>query len=124
MLKKIYSILMIGLVFAVSGCAGALPWNKQNYAGINEVHFKWCENDKTGEFMACDVMIIDAKENGTIDFKFSMPDGTILNFAADDVKAFEGQAIRAGVEQAIVEQFGNVAPEIIDKIMSRIAGVD
>ena len=121
-MKKLWSIFVVVTMLVLSGCAGALPWNKQNYAGINEVHFKWCENDKTGEYMACDVMIVDAKENGAIQFKFTMPDGTVLEFAADDVKAFPGQALRADVEKAIAEQFGDVAPEVAESLLKAILG--
>lgn len=121
-MKKIFSICIFAAVLVLSGCAGALPWNKQNYAGINEVHFKWCENDQTGDYMACDVLIIDAKENGAIQFKFTMPDGTVLEFAADDVKAFPGQALRADVEKAIAKQFGDIAPEVMDALLKAILG--
>jgi len=112
-------IAIIALV-SVSAC-GAVPWNKQQYAGINSVKFEWCKID--GSYLPCHVRIIDGKEQGAIDFKFQMPDGTILNFAADNVKAFEGQRLRAEVEKAIAEQLGEVSPGLVDAILNAIGGV-
>jgi len=115
-------LISILTVITLSGCAGALPWNKQNYAGINEVSFSWCKANDGATYMPCNVKITNGKENGGIKFAFEMPDGTILNFSADDVKAFEGQNIRAKVEKAIAEQLGDVAPEVAEAIIKAITG--
>ena len=112
-----FLIVAITSLFFLSACAGAVPWNKQNYAGINYVHFKWCEAlaaDGTTVFQPCEVTIIDGKEQGAIDFKFKMLDGTVLNFAAEDVAAFTGQEIRAEVERAVAEITGSVFEKGLD----------
>jgi len=118
MLKYFKFVITAGILISMTACAGALPWNKQNYAGINSVHFKWCEAGEN--YLPCDVEIINGKEYGAIEFKFAMPDGSILNFAADDVRAFEGQALRAEVEKLIVEQVGDVSKDVLDAIMSLV----
>jgi len=113
------TILTIALSLILSGCVGAVPWNKQQYAGINYVQFEWCETSDS--YMPCKVTIIDGKEQGAIDFSFQIDD-TILNFAADDVKAFTGQELRARVEQVVAEQLGDVGPGVVDAIIAAITG--
>lgn len=115
-------LVCILTTIVLSGCAGAVPWNKQNYAGINEVSFSWCKANDGKTYMPCNVKITNGKENGGIKFSFEMPDGTILNFSADDVRAFEGQSIRANVEKAIAEQLGDVAPGVVDAIIKAVTG--
>jgi len=107
----------------LSACAGAVPWNMQNYAGINKITFSWCKAADGNEYLPCNVTIINGKENGAVDFKFETSDGSILNFAADDVKAFEGQDIRARVESLIAEKGFEVAPEIVDTIIKAMGGI-
>jgi len=116
-----FIIGIIALLF-ISAC-GSVPWNKQQYAGLNSVHFSWCKAEEGSTYLPCKVRIIDGKEQGSIDFKFQMPDGTILNFTADNVKAFEGQALRAEVEKAVAEQIGEVSPGLVDAILSAVTGV-
>ncbi len=97
----------------LSGCAGALPWNKQGYAGLSQVHFKWCkvENAEGGTAREpCEVIVTDGKESGIIDFKFSAGD-SVLNFYAEDVEAFEGQRIRADVEGQVIEATTDIISE-------------
>lgn len=121
-MKHIKILICILSVISLTACAGAVPWNKQNYAGINEVSFSWCKANEGKTYVPCNVKIINGKENGAIEFSFEMPDGTILNFAADDVKAFPGQDIRAKVETAVANQLGNVAPGVVDAIVKAIMG--
>lgn len=116
-------IICTMFLFSLTACAGALPWNKQNYAGINEITFSWCKADNGNEYLPCDVRIINGKENGAIDFKFETSDGSILNFAADDVKAFEGQNIRAKLEGLIAEKGFEIAPDIMDVIINAMGGI-
>lgn len=140
------TLIVAGLAVSLAAC-GAVPWNKQNYAGITSVEFDWCFEEEdisvsiaqrlegvTPEQVAgilnalpvswspCKVKVIDGKEQSAIDFKFAMPDGTILNFAAEDVAAFEGQRIRGEVEKVVADQLGQAAPEVVDRIMDAITG--
>lgn len=122
MLRYLKLITTTGMVISLIACAGAVPWNKQNYAGINEVSFSWCKADEGKIYVPCNVKITNGKENGNIKFAFEMSDGTILNFSAEDVKAFGGQNIRANVEKAVAEQLGDVAPGVVDAIITAITG--
>jgi len=103
------------------GCAGAVPWNKQNYAGIEFWEVDYEQNDG-GQFQISNVTYINGKEAGSSEIKIALADGTILNFAGDDILAFEGQEIRANVERAVAEQLGEVAPGVVDAIIAAITG--
>lgn len=98
------ALVAIGLLFTLSACAGAVPWNKQNYAGIQYIEVRTGQACQVLEITVegeCTVTVIDGKENGSIDIKTVQADGTTTNIKATDSKAFEGQAQRAGVEKDI-----------------------
>lgn len=118
-LFKSICFCMIGLVMlSLSGCAGAVPWNKQNYAGVEEWSVEYVVAD--GESGLKLVHYINAKEAAASEIKIVLNDGTILNFAGDGITAFQGQAIRADVEKAVAEQLGDVSPEIVNSIIDGI----
>jgi len=119
MVKRFLNICWLVLpVMILSGCAGAVPWNKQNYAGLEEwsVEYVVAKGDSGIER----VHYINGKEAAASEIKIALSDGTILNFAGDGISAFQGQALRADVEKAVVEQLGNVSPEIINAIIDAI----
>lgn len=107
-------LVAAGLAVLLAGCAGAMPWNKQQYAGLTVAKLEKCSQT------SCSFVVYDGKESGAIDFKVKFADGTVMNFAADDVKAFEGQAIRGDVEKMVAEQFGDVAPGLVDAIINAV----
>ena len=109
-------MLAIVLAVTVTACAGALPWNDQNDAGME----KWSVQYKDG--VIDKVSYINGKELGASDIKIELADGTILNFSGNDITAFQGQEFRADVEKAITEQLGTVAPGVIDAIIKAISG--
>lgn len=117
-MKKLILVLAGSLL--LTSCAGAVPWNPQNNAGITNISFKWCKIEtkddisKAETMVPCSVHIFDGKEAGAIDLKFQMPDGTVLNLTADTVQAFEGQRIRGEVEKAISEDAAGVIESAID----------
>lgn len=115
--SKIIVVLALGLVLlSLSGCAGALPWNDQNAAGME----KWSVTYKDGAINK--VQYINGKEAGASDIVIQLADGTVLNFTGSDIKAFQGQELRASVEKAIAEQLGSVSPGVIDAILKAISG--
>ena len=121
---KLLTMLLATSVL-LSACAGAVPWNNQNNAGIVEIEigYKKVSDAEGNEGYQIDkANIVDGKENGAVQVKFTLPDGTIFNYAADDVKAFDGQALRADVEKALSEQLGTVAPGVVDSVISAITG--
>ncbi len=119
-MRKIFkrlSMLCLGFAMIVlSGCAGAVPWNKQNYAGIEE----WSVDYNDGAIER--VHYINGKEASGSQIKIHLSDGTILNFYGNDIKAFEGQGMRAAVEKALAEQLGEVAPGVIESVLKAIKG--
>ncbi len=120
-MRSIKSLLMV-LCCALLVACGALPGNPQGYAGINYIKVAWADPGG-GDPHPKYVKVVNGKEQSAVDLKFQMPDGTILNYAANDVKAFAGQDIRGRVEQAVAEQLGVVSPGVIDAIMAAV-GVD
>ena len=120
-MKKLLSLFCWAMAAIIlSGCAGAVPWNKQNYAGVEEWSVEYVIAD--GESGLKRVHYINAKEAAASEIKIALNDGTILNFAGDGITAFQGQAIRADVEKAVAEQLGDVSPEIVNSIIDAITG--
>lgn len=119
-MKNILLIAVLSL--GLAGCAGALPWNDQENAGLTDVTFYWGYDSDNQTVYPREVRITDGKEAGTIDFKFNMPDGTILNFTGTDVRAFEGQRLRAELEAAVAAEFGDVSKAFMDGLMTVVTG--
>jgi len=122
MVKQLFKLCMVCLVgmsmLLLSACAGAVPWNKQNYAGVEEWSVEYVIAD--GESGLKRVHYINAKEASASEIKIALSDGTVLNFAGDGITAFQGQAIRADVENTVAEQMGDVSPEIVNSIIDAI----
>ena len=105
----------------LSGCAGAVPWNPQGYSGINlvEVEFQVPE-DKAGPKS---LRVVGGKEQEAISFKATLPDGTMAKYNASGVKAFDGQKLRAAVEEAVSDDVKAVAPDIVDTVIKAVTRV-
>jgi len=121
-LKKILLICWLGIALTLSGCAGAVPWNKQNYAGMEEWSVEYVVPDGEGGIER--VHYINGKEAASSEIKIALADGTILNFAGDGIMAFQGQSLRADVEKAVSEQLGEVGPGVVDAIINAIIRPD
>lgn len=118
--------VIVAFILAVllGGCAGAVPWNKQNYAGITSWDFNYCKvdvkADADGSYSLsedekiCGVEVIDGKERGSVQLDFILPDGTIMNYLANDEVAFEGQRIRAEVETAVADALAATLPALVE----------
>ena len=108
-----------GLLLILSACAGAVPWNKQNYAGIQYIEVRTgqaCQVLDIAVKGECTVTVIDGKENGSIDIKTVQADGTTTNIKATDAKAFEGQAQRADVEKSVSKDATGLAKKVVDEV--------
>lgn len=121
-------ILLVCMALTLSACAGAIPWNKQNNAGLSDVRVDWTEVEQAdGQGQGTAVTgfrVIDGKERGAVSFEVEFSDGTVLNYASTDEKAFEGQALRADIEKVIAEQIGEVGPGVVDAILKAATGGD
>lgn len=106
------------LLLTLGACAGAVPWNKQNYAGIQYIQVKTgqaCQVLEVSVKGDCTVTVIDGKENGSIDIKTVQADGTTTNIKATDAKAFDGQAQRADVEKAVSKDATGLAEKVVEE---------
>lgn len=115
---------IIALPLLLSACAGALPWNTQSKAGITDAVVTWCESkDATKDKYVCGARLTDGKEKTYIALKIDTPDGSHLKYTARDVKAFQGQQVRAAVEKAVSADVKAAAPGIVDAIVKAILGL-
>jgi hypothetical protein len=58
----------------------------------------------------------------TISFKATLPDGTVTEYSASGVRAFDGQKIRSVVEDAVSDDVKTAAPDIVDRIVNAVTG--
>jgi len=112
----------IALVFLLlpflAACAGAIPGNQQGYAGINKAEIEFDENGKP-EY----ALIVGGKENDSVSLNVKTPDGLEVQYSASGSKAFDGQAVRGAVEQAISADVGDAAPGIVENVMEALKSV-
>lgn len=104
---NILKLVIAGSLVGLVGCAGAVPWNAQNYAGLTHVDVEWKEDSPELER----VRVWHGKE-GTFNVTARLPDGSEVIWEGLDVKAFEGFKSRAEVETYVAEKFADAAPEI------------
>lgn len=112
------TLIAVGAVVLLSGCAGAVPWNPQGYAGINKLDAEFDESGKPKR-----IVVIGGKEQEAVNFEAELPDGTKAKYSASGVKAFDGQKARAELEAAISEDAKEAMPGIVDSIMDVIRGL-
>lgn len=115
-MNKVIKAVMIGAMLTSVAACGAVPWNKQMYAGLEQ----WSVEYKDGIIEK--VHYINGKELGSSTIKIQLADGTILNFSGNDILAFRGQELRAEVEKAVAEKMGEAAPEVVDAIITAVTG--
>lgn len=107
----------------LAGCAGNTPWkNPQQWSGINEATIEANCPEDVDAWCPATVHILGGKEAQRIGITYRKEqDGTTLvKYEAVDVKAFEGQQIRAAVEEAVSEDAKEVAPGIVDTVTSAV----
>src|SRR5690349_14426567 len=119
-------IASVALMFTVAACAGSVPWNDQNVAGVTDVHLNWCPVGAApaADFKLCDVSWRDGKEKQAVHLAADLVAGKI-DYSASAVAAFNGQAARADIEKAVAAQVGTaIGPggvaTIVDAVMKAI----
>jgi hypothetical protein len=95
----------------LAGCAG-----RQDAAGITEVDVGW----QAGQLET--LSWTDGKEKQAVSLSVRFPDGAEVNYGAGEVKAFEGQAVRGRVADAITGVLGDVGPDVIDSLTNAVLG--
>jgi hypothetical protein len=58
-----------------------------------------------------------------VSFKATLPDGTVVDYSASGVKAFDGQKLRAAVEDAVSDDVRAVAPGIVESVVKAVTRV-
>lgn len=101
--------------FVLSACAGAVPWNDQNAAGVTKAEVTWSPEGKLQK-----ARIIDGKEKEDVKLSVKLPSGAEVKYSASGVMAFDGQEVRAKVEAAVSDDVRAVAPDIVDTIVTAI----
>lgn len=106
----------------LGACAGSLPGvSQQGVAGITdvEVHFKDTCSDPSLPGCLSSVRWRDGKESASLKASLDLSTGT-FNYDRSDVRAFDGQRVRAAVEKVVAEQVGNVTPGVVDAIVRAV----
>ncbi len=114
-LKK---MLIPFFMISLAGCAGSTPWNEQNYAGVNKAEIEF---DKKGA--PKHALIIGGKEQEQILLSVKTQDGLEINYSATGVKAFEGQSLRAAVENVVSSDAKEAMPNIVDAVLNAVQAV-
>lgn len=115
------------LAFLLSSCASTVPWktpHQQNYAGISAWRVNPSENCPGNVDLCYDFEVLDGKEKGSVSFEITRDPNTgviHVKYAAGDVRAFEGQNIRAQVELAQLQTLGQIIPALTDAIVSALS---
>jgi citrate lyase gamma subunit len=89
-------------------------------AGLNVVEFEELEcSEATGLCGPTNFRMIGGKEQEAISIRMVHPEtgNTVLEYTASGVKAFDGQRIRAEVEQALAEADVEVADSVVTGIV-------
>lgn len=111
-MTKLIRMAALAGALALTACAGAPPWSKQDHAGITTLELG--EN-------GClpDTFFRSGKETEGVAARVTChPDGTVTaEVSASGVKAFNGQGFRAEVEKLSVEMQAEVAPDFLDALV-------
>lgn len=116
--------VLIVLALTLSAC-GAMGMNKQQYAGINTVELQTgggCAATDVLNQDTCKVIMVDGKEKAQVTIEVILADGTTYKYSAGEEKAFEGQAQRADVDKAVIEQAGQLVKDGIEAVKPKIGG--
>lgn len=111
-------LICILTMVALSGCAGALPWNDQNKAGSESVSIQYFESSQKVKSVTYEHW----KETEASTALIWLADGTRIELEAKGTKAFDAIRQRAGVEKAVMDQIGEVAPGVVDAIIKALKG--
>ena len=96
-------VLLAGTL--ISACETTAPWSEQDWAGITTIEVE-------GNGIVPNTLYKSGKEASGFKVAFhGSPDGMIdVELEASDVKAFDGQALRAEVSKALAEAQIEIAP--------------
>tara|TARA_Y100000310_G_scaffold342721_1_gene447085 strand:- start:846 stop:1238 length:393 start_codon:yes stop_codon:yes gene_type:complete len=115
--------IIIALIFLLVSCA---PFNEddnpQVNAGITNVQIELCPLgpvDAPTAYALCRVSYIDGKERTTVTLDLDWKEGMVA-YSAGVSAAFEGQALRALVEKALIESRVEIADDLREGLVTGI----
>lgn len=94
------------------GSVSPFVYSPPNYSGITAARILIPRPD--GQHIVAE--FVDGKESGEIAVVWTLPDGESVSYTASDVRAFEGQAFRAEVEQRIVDVTGQTLQQLTPEV--------
>lgn len=95
----------------------------QQYAGLTTFELTTktkCDGPSLAECIST-IKYIDGKEKAAVNTEVDLVKGKFA-YTASDVKAFDGQALRAAVDKTLIETAGQTAPQIADAIVRAVMG--
>lgn len=108
-----FLVTSLGASILLGGCMPA-----QDYAGINYGQARFSSEGKIEQ-----ITMVGGKEGSHVEFELDYGDVRV-RYKADDLRAFEGQALRAQVEAVVAEQIGEswreTVPGIVDALISAV----
>lgn len=93
----------------------------QQYAGLTSLEVTMkpkCDGPTLAE-CAATIKYIDGKEKANVSTDVDLTKGR-FTYTASDVKAFDGQALRAAVDKALIETAGQTIPQVADAIVRAV----
>ncbi len=121
-MKRFAFLAFLGLF--LSACAGAVPWNDQNKAGITRAEVKWCESkDQSNDRYVCGLRVWDGKEKADVNLNAILPGGLTISYNARGVRAFKAHEVRAAIEAAVSNDVKVAAPGIVGNLVKAVMGL-
>lgn len=106
-MTRVHVLIAIMTIALLSGCAGALPWNDQNLAGITKLRVEPMQitevvDGQPVSVTVCCSFVYESGKQGQITGTVSKhADGSWAVAFDSSVEAFGGQQARAELEQAV-----------------------
>ena len=124
-MRAFFRVAVLGfLSLALAACAGAMVGNPQGYAGITDAHVEVGTVKAEEKPYIKEVRFRDGKEKQNVEITVKFEGGVpTITYKAEGVTAFDGQKVRAAVEQAVSSDAKDAMPGIVDTIVKAVTGL-
>lgn len=99
--------IAIAAALILGACSTYPGQNMQGFAGINHADIQLEDG------LPVNVRITGGKESQEVSVRFKLPNDLEASYTAKDVRAFDGQAFRAAVDEAQTEAQSSVVKEVL-----------
>ena len=113
---------VLALLLLVAGCSFNPHDNAQTRAGITDVQIQFCSVgpvEAPTAYVPCLISYMDGKERTDVKLSADLGKG-LIEYKAGGSLAFDGQALRAAVEKAMLDAQVNVTGEVVDAITAAV----